>query len=684
MSTFNLVSEPWIKVNLINGKHGQFSLRDVFAKAKQIRSIECDNPMQTAAVTRLVLAVMYRAMTPLFESQKNHMKNADVHLWKMLWDDNNATISDSVNTYLSVWESRFDLFDKKRPFYQIANLEYSSITTGAVSEAKRSLSKIMPDGELISVFRNSAFNVAVDYAEAARILITYHSWSTLAPLSPVIGIFPEDDLAVARVYPKRQRGWLSSIGVTLLNGRNLYESLLLNFIPSHLKSKDIPFWEERYSRKVPVLYEKDKETQKPILKQRNAKPQGQVQLFVWFAKSVRLIESEGQVVSVVASEHDSLSARSSQVYMARQNETQTAWRETSDGEMAAYHFAGDSIWQNVPALIPKTTDGFLAPLNVQWAAKISNLLKLVVPARIRIIGASTDSRAQTFRGVIDKTISVTSLSKLDDPSVNAHLESTALQAIKMVRSNYYGFARDSLMATYGVVIPEQLDSMMLPANNALDKAFMKIFGSITDKEYKNLIEGHLTELAETLAELSHTLAEASGANELLGVWRTTEGEKKIYSIAASRTRLLNSLSAYNTIPALDITQAVQLVHWAIDKKYIGLPTHSDIERYVLNFWTQRKTLVDGRPSHIKNKNNYGFFSDMRNSSGYVFDERVSAIIDAGDGNELKESLRRLAGVATSKGIPIDFGTLAAMGSVLSEQGNRVSVAQALLENISEV
>jgi len=681
VTSFNLVNEPWIAVNRIDGKNDLVSLKTLFSESRSIRSIECDNPMQTAAVTRLVLAVMYRALTPLFESQKSHAKNADVTLWKMLWDDKTSALSRSVDSYLDEWESRFDLFDKKRPFFQIADLEYSSRNEGALADVKRSLGKIMPDGDLISVFRNSPFNAAVGYAEAARILITYHSWSTLAPLSPVIGIYPTDEDAVPRVYPKGHRGWCSSIGVTMLAGRDIYETLLLNFVPSQLKPKDSPFWEDRYAQKVRVLYEANEELGKPVLINRSAKPVGQVQLFAWFAKSVRLVESEGKVVGVVASENNSLSSRSSQVHMARHHETQTAWKETSKGEMAAYHFMGDSVWQNVPALIPKTREGFLAPLNVVWAAKIVNILGIQLPARIRIIGANTDDRAQTFRGVIDKSITIASLSRLHDSSTTAQIEDASARMSKMVRSSYFGFAKDSLLVRYGEASETHLEALMMPANNALDKAFNKLFKAATSEGSAEQVALVVTELANELVAISRSVAEESTASELLGIWRVVNGEKRVFSIAASRNRLLRTLAPYYQRADRDDEDG-NLVRWAIKNNVTGRAANlpmSDVSKSVLDIWSKRKHLSDGRSTHINESTTYSSLAPMKRDAGFAFDERINALFEARDDSQLRESLWRIAGVINSKGLPVDFGTLANMGTALQDAECRVDIAEALVE-----
>lgn len=674
MPSFNLVSEPWIPVSLNSGHSDVVSLRDVFIKSAQIKSIECDNPLQTASVVRLVLAVMYRAVTPLFIEQKNHVKNADVALWKMLWDDDSGALSSIASTYLDEWQHRFDLFDSKRPFFQIPNLEYSSKESGTYSSVKYSLGKMMPDADLISVFKNSDFAARVSYAESARILIAYHSWSTMAPLSPVVGMNPSDETAIARFYPKGHRGWCSSIGVTQLSGRNLYETLLLNLVPSQLKKSDMPFWEEKSGKKVPTMYEFDEESKRPVFKQRSAKPAGQVQLFVWFAKSVRLIAEDGMVTSAVSSENNSLSSKSSQVHMARHHETQTAWRESKTGEMAAYYLTEDSVWQNVPALLPRSKPGFQAPLNVTWAAKVSNLLGISLPVRVRIIGASTDDRVQVFRGVIDKSVSVESIARLSSASVVAQLEDDSAKMVSMVKSTYYGFVKDYLTAKYGEVDVTAMKSMMRSAEMDLDRSFLWMFRNISSNTSST--SAAIQMLASALGTHADEVSDTATAKELLGVWRTQNGEKKLFSVASSRARLRRTLGLESmTGPDRELGSYVR---WAIASDISVRSNAGDIASEVMKIWSSWKRRSDGSSTHAVEPRLFAFLDVLKNESGDAFDMRVSQMIASRDKMQAIENARSLAGVVIARGGSVDFGSLATLTDAVISGMHQRDIAELIV------
>lgn len=58
---YNLLTEPWIPVAFTAGGRAQLGIRDVLARASEIRRVEGDTPAQTAMLLRLLLAIVYRA-----------------------------------------------------------------------------------------------------------------------------------------------------------------------------------------------------------------------------------------------------------------------------------------------------------------------------------------------------------------------------------------------------------------------------------------------------------------------------------------------------------------------------------------------------------------------------------------------------------------------------------------------
>ena len=87
--SFDLRTEPWIPATFISdGKEHMVSLSDALINARDIRSIGGDMPIQTPAMLRLLLAVLYGLYPggPSFDE------------WRELWDK--GPFNDDIADYL--------------------------------------------------------------------------------------------------------------------------------------------------------------------------------------------------------------------------------------------------------------------------------------------------------------------------------------------------------------------------------------------------------------------------------------------------------------------------------------------------------------------------------------------------------------------------------------------------------
>ena len=125
--TFNLVTEPWIPVVTLSGQWQELSLREVLAQAHELRSITDNNPLTTAALHSLLLAILHRAIA----GPKNYTE------WKQLWHKQNL-LDPRLENYLTDWQHRFDLFAPDYPFYQTAHFT----TRSAPISIRKSFSRI--------------------------------------------------------------------------------------------------------------------------------------------------------------------------------------------------------------------------------------------------------------------------------------------------------------------------------------------------------------------------------------------------------------------------------------------------------------------------------------------------------------------------------------------------------------
>ncbi len=218
MISFNLVVQPWVPVLLKDGKRAILSLEEVFLRVSEVDSIEHDSPLVVVAVHRLLLAILHRVF-PV------RTKNA----WNELWSGNRYD-PQAVMQYLQQWKTRFDLFDKDYPFYQVKS--------HPAAEKYQSVNKLV-------LYRSAGNN---------SVFFDHSNDSELNPLHPAEAALQL--LAFQCYSPGGGKGVNGTINLmdaplktvlsSLIIGKNLFETLVLNMIikPLHFDGDDgIPVWE---------------------------------------------------------------------------------------------------------------------------------------------------------------------------------------------------------------------------------------------------------------------------------------------------------------------------------------------------------------------------------------------------------------------------------------------------------
>lgn len=105
----NVVSDGWIPTISNTGEQHVLSLKQVLLSAHRIRGIAGATPLETVAILRLLLAVLYRAVQP----------NTERTAVRML--KRGQFPARAISRYLAKWEHRFNLFDPDFPFFQWAH-----------------------------------------------------------------------------------------------------------------------------------------------------------------------------------------------------------------------------------------------------------------------------------------------------------------------------------------------------------------------------------------------------------------------------------------------------------------------------------------------------------------------------------------------------------------------------------
>ncbi|MCX8203855.1 MAG: type I-E CRISPR-associated protein Cse1/CasA, partial [Nitrososphaeria archaeon] len=226
MNGFNLVDEPWVPCIFPGQSRAQLlSLRDTFRRAHEVADLGDRSPLVTAALYRLLLAVLHRVYGP-----------RDEEAWEELW--NQGSFDEGVERYLTQWRERFDLFHPTHPFYQVAGLEADL----AGPAHKLSLDFSGGDNPLLFDHTTDENPLAITPDEPARYLLAAQSFAAPGILVNRRGVFQSG-----------KASHLFRSAVILNIGSNLFETLMLNLVAYHGAAEqpfefddedDIPAWED--------------------------------------------------------------------------------------------------------------------------------------------------------------------------------------------------------------------------------------------------------------------------------------------------------------------------------------------------------------------------------------------------------------------------------------------------------
>lgn len=211
----NLVNTPWIPCAMLDGSRKLYSLLELFENAHQVRRVFGDSPLETAAMMRLFLAIIYRSRNG----------PSDSSAWGAMFQF--GRFGKPEQEYLRKWQHRFNLYDPQYPFYQFLPEKETRVI---------SIAKLRPDrasganGQLFS-YDNDDNPDPVTAAQAARIVVMTQSFAL-----GEVGGFKHAHCARADVY--------------FVEGQSLFETLMFNLLPYNQLSPipntldDRPAWEQ--------------------------------------------------------------------------------------------------------------------------------------------------------------------------------------------------------------------------------------------------------------------------------------------------------------------------------------------------------------------------------------------------------------------------------------------------------
>jgi CRISPR system Cascade subunit CasA len=410
---FNLLDEPWLLVRGLDGGVHELSIVDTLQRADRLAGLAGDVPTQVFALTRMLLAVLHRALRG----------PATVDEWEALWRAEQLP-EQEIAVYLEAHRERFDLFHPIAPFMQVAGLRTAK---GEVSELNKLIADV-PNGHPFFTTRQGG-DISLSYAEAARWLVHCQAFDPSGIKSGALG---DDRVKSGKGYPIGV-AWSGLLGGILPEGRTLRETLLLNLIPHDFggrtrdRAVDLPVWERK-------PFGAAEQPSNDLI------PPGPVTLFTWQSRRVRLHADHGRVNAVLICNGDRLTPQNMHT-----TETHTGWRRSEPQEkkhrvplvyMPLEHSVERVIWRGLEAMLPGASRGQGAEAAPRVSATVTEWLSLLsterlveptYPVRMRTVGMTYGSNSSVTEEIVDDALSIQAVLITQDA---AELKGAAVSSVQ--------------------------------------------------------------------------------------------------------------------------------------------------------------------------------------------------------------------------------------------------------------
>ncbi|MGW6949486.1 type I-E CRISPR-associated protein Cse1/CasA [Streptomyces xanthophaeus] len=391
--SFDLVSRPWLPVQLRDGTATELSLKDAFARAGDVRRLVGDVPSQEFALLRLLLAILHDAV----EGPQ------DLEAWEELYASPQPFAA--VPVYLDRHRERFDLLHPTSPFFQVSDLRTQK---DEVASLNRVVADV-PNGEPFFTMRRPGVD-RLHFAEAARWLVHTQAFDTSGIKSGAVG---DPRVKGGKGYPQGV-GWAGNLGGVFVEGDSLQQTLLLNLVASDaaaltVAADDRPAWRREQC---------GPDVQKGL----ESRPTGPRDLYTWQSRRIRLHHDDRGVHGVVLSYGDPLVASGKHMY-----EPMSGWRRSKPQEkklgrspvyMPREHDPARAAWRSLASLL--TSQGqegaargdepapYLRAGVLKWIAELmyEGVLDEDILIRPRLIGATYGTQQSVIDEVVDDGVTM--------------------------------------------------------------------------------------------------------------------------------------------------------------------------------------------------------------------------------------------------------------------------------------
>lgn len=422
--TFNLVDEPWIEVLTTSGRALTVSIREAFHRSTEIRQIAGELPTQDVAVFRLLLAILYRAL-PVSDGDQEGI----AELWGQWWEQGMVPL-EPVDDYLDAWSDRFDLISPEHPFFQVADLETGS---GNWSGTQKLIADLPPrQHRRLFTTRSGSSAELLSLEEAARWVVHCQAFDTSGIKTGALG---DPRVKGGKAHPQSP-GWTGNLGLVVVEGESLAESLLLNLVLTRSSSEeDRPSWEMGAWGAAPLGVHS---------------PIGPVTAMTWQARRIRLRVEQRQVRDVLICHGDQIRVRNQHLV-----ETMSGWRRSEAQQkkhkedivyMPRTHSKERSIWRGLSTLLAADPIGVgaergadaLGAANLAWLALLREHGRI---GRDKVVGVHTVGMEYGTQSASVDTVISDRLDIRAEVAQHPALQEAAVRAVRAVEQVAYLLGR---------------------------------------------------------------------------------------------------------------------------------------------------------------------------------------------------------------------------------------------------
>ena len=259
MQRYNLLDEKWIQIASKDTVE-KVSIKELFAGAANYKELAGDMKTQDFAVMRVMLAILHTVFSRFDsngesyeffevdeesflqtgELEENYLEDYEDALYQTWIDIWNAKeFPKVVYEYLEKWRERFFLYDDKYPFFQVTKEVIEKDAAGGGEFYGKNINRLVSESNNKQAYfspKDESYKEYIADDELARWLITLQGY---------IGTSDKKKVGTAKTYSK---GWLYDLGGVYLQGNNVFETLMLNFVFAHNEINNLlkmqkPCWE---------------------------------------------------------------------------------------------------------------------------------------------------------------------------------------------------------------------------------------------------------------------------------------------------------------------------------------------------------------------------------------------------------------------------------------------------------